>query len=273
MPPASDPRTGSESGRQPPHPPLLAGAWYDARVARTPEPFAILLDTPHVLCVAKSAGVPVLGERWNPDAPTLLDLVRARVSPEIDPVHRLDRETSGVTLFARTKDAARLLSEAFATGGIEKRYLAIVEGVPEPAEGEIDAPLLEVGGNRSRVDERHGKPSLTRYRVAEVLGGFSVLDVWPKTGRTHQIRVHLAHRGTPLAVDPVYGGRKAIYLSELKRRGYHAPPEGERPLLARLSLHAAHIRFPDPGGGPPLEAEAEIPKDLKAFLNQLRKLF
>ena len=210
-------------------------------------------------------------------------------------VHRLDKDTTGCVVAAKDLATERLLRAAFERGLPSKRYLALVEGEHPLPDGEmqvIDRPLLVDAkkGGRVRVSGA-GKPSQTEVRVLERFHGYTLLECRPRTGRTHQIRVHLSAEGFPLVVDPLYGRRDALLLSELKRN--YRPKRGrpERPLCSRLTLHAASIavptRLPDERALAPVPAEivtgptpdgdwvcavSDIPKDLFQTLRQLRKV-
>ncbi len=164
-------------------------------------------------------------------APVLLDLLRERQlvekPAELRPVHRLDREVSGVLVFARTLEAMQKLTEQFMGRGVAKVYLALVRGTLK-GDGEIDLPLhIDRTKRLATVDRESGKPALTRYRVIERLRGLTLVECRPETGRLHQIRVHLAAIGHPLAVDPVYGrgGGRVLLLSQFMRDG---PAKGDR---------------------------------------------
>lgn len=187
-------------------------------------------------------------------------------------VHRLDRGASGVIVFARTLNAQRRLTEQFVKRRVEKVYLVLVQGIVSEA-GEIDLPLrLIEDGTRAAVATQGGKASRTRYAVVEQLAGNTLLECRPLTGRLHQIRVHLAAIGHPLMVDPIYGGAEAVYLSHFKA-GYHqSRRHEERPLIDRLTLHAARITIEHPSGSGPVTFEAPLPKDFRATLNQLRRV-
>jgi 23S rRNA pseudouridine1911/1915/1917 synthase len=170
-------------------------------------------------------------------------------------VHRLDRDTSGLMIVARTPAALRHLQQQFKGRTVEKIYLALVFGHPEAAEGIIDVPLGRDPRFRQKIAPRAaGKPARTHYRLLEDLGQYSLLEVGLETGRTHQIRVHLAWLKCPVVGDTVYG-RKKNTLG-----------------LKRQFLHAWKLRFQHPRSGEILHLEAPLPPDLQAVLDQLRPL-
>jgi 23S rRNA pseudouridine1911/1915/1917 synthase len=166
-------------------------------------------------------------------------------------VHRLDRETSGVTVLARTPASARRLSEDFRDGRPEKTYLALCARAPVPPEGRLDAPL----GKDPRVPGRRavrpdGEAAATRYRTLAVgPGGVALVEARPETGRTHQIRAHLAHLGAPILGDARYGGPRMV---------------GEA-AIPRVMLHALRLALDHPGTGARLVLEAPVPGDLEAL--------
>jgi 23S rRNA-/tRNA-specific pseudouridylate synthase len=155
---------------------------------------------------------------------------------------------------------------------VEKVYLALVQGFVV-GDGEVDLPL-RVNRDKARVevDRKSGKPSHTQYRIVERVHGHTFLECRPLTGRLHQIRVHLAAIGHPLAVDRKYGGARAILLSRFKTDYKPSSRHPERPLIDRLTLHAARLTFTHPATHERLTFEAPLPKDLRATLNQLRRL-
>jgi 23S rRNA pseudouridine1911/1915/1917 synthase len=201
-----------------------------------------------VAAVDKPAGVPAQPTLTS-DRGTLPELVAALLRAPVTMVHRLDRETSGVTLFARTAAAAAALSAAFRDGTPEKTYLALCARAPSPADGRVDAPL---GKDPARAGLRRvvprGDPAATRYRTLRVGPGAALVEASPETGRTHQIRVHLAHLGAPLLGDPRYGGPRRV--------GEVAVP--------RVMLHARALRVAHPVTGAPLALEAPVPEDFLA---------
>lgn len=228
-------------------------------------PIAVLYEDAHLLAVAKPPGRLVIPGRTGGERSLREELEEAHGRLWV--VHRLDRGTSGVLLFARTAEAHRALNLAFDAGTPEKRYLALVRGSP-PAEARVDVALAK--GRKGRVrparpGEPGAKPSATRFRQLEswpapALGGpFAWVEALPETGRTHQIRVHLLSLGTPLALDPDYG-----------EEGPLRTPEGT-PWLTRTPLHAERLRLRHPADGRELEMTAPLPDDLGAALALLRR--
>jgi 23S rRNA pseudouridine1911/1915/1917 synthase len=188
-------------------------------------------------------------------------------------VHRLDRDTSGLIVFAKNETAHRYLSLQFEDRQTEKIYFGLVLGSPSNKNGLIDAPIAEHPVKKgTMVVHRNGKESLTDYEVLEDFRIYSWLQFRIHTGRTHQIRVHAKHIGNPVACDELYGDGKPILLSALKHKFKLSKNElEERPILGRLALHAFSLKFNKPNGEL-IKLEAELPKDLRALLQQLRKL-
>ena len=198
----------------------------------------------HCIVAIKPSGllaVPGLGERGQ-------DCLAARVQAEFADalvVHRLDMSTSGLMLFARGAAAQRALSIAFAARAVHKRYVAVVDGQVQSAQGEIDLPLAADWPNRPRqkVDRDAGKPSLTRYRVLalDAERNTTRVELEPVTGRAHQLRVHLLAIGHPIVGDALY-----------------APPHAQAK-AERLLLHASALRFAHPDSGKPLSFDSTAP--------------
>lgn len=240
----------------------------------------ILHESEHLLAVNKPAGLPVIADRFQA-GPNLRDLLQAQYQRRhggeeqaVWVVHRIDADTSGLVLFARTAEMHREMSLLFEHNRVHKTYLAVTAGAPEAEEGEIDLPIEKHPGQKHlmRIDPR-GKPSLTRYRVLERFRHFASLEVYPQSGRTHQIRVHLQALGCPLAIDPRYGGGNvSIDISQIKAGAVHrSERHPERALISRLTLHASRITFPDPLTRQEIALEAPLPKDLTGLLHALRK--
>lgn len=186
-------------------------------------------------------------------------------------VHRIDRETSGLVIFAKTAEAHAELNRQFEERTVEKEYLALVRGVPSTPGGEIGLPLGEDPGRpgRMRIDQKRGKDSRTRWQVQERFDGFSLLQAQPLTGRTHQVRVHLSSAGFPILCDPLYGDGKGFFLSSVKAN-YRTEGE-EKAMIDRTALHARRLLITPPGGGTRRELTADLPKDFRSVLQALRK--
>lgn len=180
-------------------------------------------------------------------------------------VHRLDRDTSGVLVIARSDEAHRSLTAQFKARETEKEYLAIVEANPRRDAGVIDAPIGRSPHDRKKMAiRRDGRPAETRYEVAERYPhGFALVRCYPRTGRTHQIRVHLKSANMPILCDPLYGRRFRVYPSELRGR---PKASGESPVLNRHALHARRLAFRHPRTGESVAFEAPLPADLEAVL-------
>jgi len=214
---------------------------------------AILAEDDDILAVAKPAGLVVHPAYRHPDG-TLTDAVFAdadrRGLPRPWLLHRLDRETSGVVLFARTEEARRSLVRQFQQRQIVKRYLAIIGRGLAISSGEIDAPLCRDPIDRRRVIvSPAGKPARTSYQVLAAQNGFSLVLAEPLTGRTHQIRAHLAFRSAPLAGDLTYGG---------------ATEATQAAGIARVQLHAWELVFRHPATGASAAIRAPVPGDMRA---------
>jgi len=224
---------------------------------------AVLAEDPLFLIVDKPAGLLTV-QTAEDEEDTLFARVldylqhRYRRRTWIGVVHRLDKETSGALVFARTREALRTLQEKFRAHAIEREYLALVEGNVR-APGTFDAALVSDRGDRRRGVARRGEPgkrAVTHYRPLESLGRATLVSVRLETGRTHQIRVHFASAGHPVIADSVY------------RRGEKPPPVEVR----RQMLHARVLGFEHPRTGAPVRAEAPIPEDFGKAIAELRRL-
>jgi 23S rRNA pseudouridine1911/1915/1917 synthase len=203
----------------------------------------VVIDKPAGLVVHPGAGTtePTLIDLLEDERPELQGLERSGL------VHRLDKGTSGIVVIAKTPAAKAALSAQFADRKVQKRYQALVDGVPGESEATIDAPITRHHADRTRMTVRpDGKAAETRYQIDRVVGGRALLDVYPKTGRTHQIRVHLAALGTPITGDATYGT---------------ANPDLDRPFL-----HAAGLELEHPVSGQRAEFTAPLPPELTDFL-------
>jgi 23S rRNA pseudouridine1911/1915/1917 synthase len=234
-------------------------------------PIRVLWQDQRLLVIDKPAGLvvhPALGHRRGTLVNALLHHVKdlRGIGGELRPgiVHRLDRDTTGVMVVAKDDIAQRALVDAFKSRKVEKRYLAVAYGVPAPRSATIDTMYGRHPSDRKRFSSKvaEGKRAITLYEVREVFLGASLLDLRIDTGRTHQIRVHLADRGHPLVGDRVYGGRaRAVRDPRVKDLLLSFP---------RPALHARRLAFPHPDTGETLSFEAPIPEDLLALIEALR---
>lgn len=190
---------------------------------------------------------------------------------EIYTVHRLDKDTSGIIVFAKDEATHKQLSQSFEGREVEKYYLGLVQGIPFNKQDSVDASIMEHPGKTGKmITHVKGKASLTDYEVLESFRLYSWMQFRIHTGRTHQIRLHMQHIGHPIVCDELYGDAQPVLLSALKKKfKLSKAAEEERPLLSRLALHSHRLSFEL--NGERFELEAELPKELRALLQQLRK--
>ncbi len=239
-------------------------------VTALPEPMEldIVFEDDAVLIIDKPAGLVVHPGAGNAGQ-TLMNGLLAHDAglaelPRAGIVHRIDKLTTGLLVVAKTLPAHTALTRALAAHAIERRYLAVVSGVLTGG-GRIDAPIDRHPVDRKRMAVRdNGRPAVTHYTVRERFAAHTAVDVRLETGRTHQIRVHFAHRRHPLVGDPAYGGRLAL-------------PKGASDTVAealrgfrRQALHAGRLEFAHPVSGERVTAEAPVPADLDALMTALR---
>ncbi len=205
-----------------------------------------------LLVVNKPGGLATIPEGWAPDAPNLRSLLEADWG-RLWVVHRLDKVTSGVLVFARNAEAHRALNRAFEARTVVKVYHALVCGQPSWERRIAHHPLRSGVGHAKRtvVDSRRGEPAQTRFRILERFAGYTLLEAQPKTGRTHQIRAHLFAVGFPILGDALYG----------------APTTS---LILRPALHARSLSVPHPVSGETITFWAPYPADFAEALRRLR---
>jgi len=230
----------------------------------------IIEETDDWIALNKPAGLLSIPDREGKEV-SLKAILQDKFG-EIFTVHRLDRDTTGVIIFAKTAEAHRFLSQQFEERTVEKRYLGLVNGIPTDKEGRMESPIGEHPSKRGMMAVlKKGKPSMTDYEVKEEFGKYALVEFIIHTGRTHQIRVHAQELGHPIVCDELYGDGKPIFISSLKKNFKLSKSEfEERPILSRLGLHAALLSFTDEDGRK-YSLEAELPKDMRALIQQLRK--
>ena len=229
-----------------------------------------LFENDDFIVLNKPSGMLSIPDRTQ-SQPSLKDYLIEKLG-SIFTVHRLDRDTSGVIVFAKNDITHKYLSQQFENRSTEKIYNGLVIGKMEAANGIVDEPIAEHYSQKGMmmVSDK-GKPSTTEYALLEQFRAYSWMQFHILTGRTHQIRVHMKHLGHPIACDELYGDAKPILLSSFKKKFNLAKAaEEERPLLNRLALHAAQLSFKDVANTTH-SFEAPLPKDMRALLQQLRK--
>ncbi|MGE0259089.1 MAG: RluA family pseudouridine synthase [Alphaproteobacteria bacterium] len=252
-----------------------------AEPAAQPIALDIRFEDEHLIVIDKPAGMVVHPAPGNPEG-TLVNALLAHCGPSLAGiggvrrpgiVHRLDKDTSGLLVAAKTEAAHRALADDFAARRIERAYGAVVWGVPVPSSGEIAGNIGRSTTNRKKmaiVAEARGKPAVTRYRVERrfgaATGGAALLECRLLTGRTHQIRVHLAHIGHAVIGDPAYGGRGRGAIARL------GPVGAEIAAFPRQALHARLLGFAHPATGEALRFESTPPADMARLISNLELL-
>jgi RluA family pseudouridine synthase len=232
----------------------------------------VIYEDDSLIAFDKPSGLLVSPDRWDKERKNLADLIHARLSPHVFNVHRLDRDTSGVILCAKTKKALDAACNLFQTREVLKQYMAITRGLPKEDKGTIRiaiAPDEERPGKMKTV--RSGKPAVTDFEVAARFCRCALVNLVPHTGRTHQLRVHLAAIGCPIICDRFYGDGRGLLLSELKSGYKQHADRPERPLIGRLALHAEILSLPHPLTGAPLTLRAPLPEDFELAIKYLKR--
>jgi 23S rRNA pseudouridine1911/1915/1917 synthase len=245
-------------------------------------PLDILYEDEHLIAVNKPPGMVVHPARghWSGTLASALSYHFRQLSSVGGPtrpgiVHRLDRDTSGVMVVAKTDPMHYALAAQFEARTTEKEYFAVTAGVPDRDRDIVEQPIGIHPHQREKMAVRAGhstsREATTFYEVQERFTGFAAVKVLPKTGRTHQIRVHLAHIGCPVLCDKLYGGRASITRGELRRAFRRAPQPGDdEVVLNRQALHAQRIKLAHPATGEPVEFTAPLPEDMQHVLDVLR---
>lgn len=224
----------------------------------------IIREDDDYLIINKPPNVASLHERQDSGVASVLEAART-LFPNVQLCHRLDRETSGAMVIAKNPEAYRNLALQFEQRTVTKIYHCVVEGQLPVQDFVVDLPINTDDSEHVRIDRKRGKPALTIFSALEVFRHFTLMEARPKTGRMHQIRVHLASQNARIACDTRYGGREHL-LSSIKR---HVHGEDAQ-LIRRFALHAYSIKFKGLDGSE-VEATAPYPKDLEVFVKLLRK--
>ena len=232
-------------------------------------PLTIVFEDEHLLLVDKPAGLVVHPAAGNFDG-TLVNALLHHCAGKLSGiggvarpgiVHRIDKDTSGLLVVAKTDVAHEGLAKQFAAHSIDRRYLAVVSGVPKASEGLVDAPLARSAANRKKiaiVEGSRGKRAVTHWKRLKLLKDSALVECRLETGRTHQVRVHMASLGHPLVGDPVYGRSEKTHSKLLKELSFH-----------RQALHAAELGFTHPVTKGRLSFTSPMPSDMQELLSAL----
>ncbi|SJZ76342.1 23S rRNA pseudouridine955/2504/2580 synthase [Sediminibacterium ginsengisoli] len=229
----------------------------------------IIAENDQFIALNKPSGLLSIPDRAGEEI-SLKDILKEKYG-QIYTIHRLDKDTSGIIVFAKNEDSHKQLSALFEGRDVEKYYVGLVHGILMNSSGSIDAPIMEHPGKTAKmITHVKGKASLTDYEVLETFRQYSWLQFRIHTGRTHQIRVHMQHIGHSIVCDEIYGDPSPVLLSALKKKfKLSKADEEERPILSRLALHSHKLSFTL--NNERFELEAPLPKDLRAVLQQLKK--
>lgn len=233
------------------------------------EQIEIIYQDDNVVIINKPAGILVIPDQHTPEEKTIVGMLKKQLKQKIWVIHRIDRDTTGVLIFAKNAQTHRFLSMQFEASKVKKQYIALLSGVLEEEEGTINKPIL-ISGRDVSIDPS-GKESVTNYKILERFQGYTLVEASPLTGRRHQIRIHFWSLGHPLAVDADYGSSEPLLLSSFKRKYKEKEGAKERPLINRLTLHAARLSIALPGGNEETAFTAPLPKDFEITVKQLRK--
>jgi RluA family pseudouridine synthase len=243
----------------------------------------VLFEDEHLFALDKPSGLQLTPDADQPERPSLLALLHAAIAAGkpwakerdlayLNQAHRLDFETSGVLLLAKTKPAFVALADLFGVEKPARKYLTLAWGNPPAKNFAVDAKLAPhpIRAGHMRVDPDNGKRAHTDFEVLEQFSDWCLLRCSPVTERVHQVRIHLKHAGFPIVGDELYGGKK-LWLSRIKKDFRLKEGREERPLFARSALHLEELVFPHPVTHEALTIKSEWPKDFKVAVKYLRQ--
>jgi len=236
--------------------------------------YSVIYSDEDFVVLNKRSGICIAADRYDTEAPRL-DLIAEKEFGKLYAVHRIDKDTSGLIIYARNPETQRALSMQFEHREVLKTYHALVYGHPMWEDLHVDLSLQPDGDARHRtvVSKKFGKPSITDFHNIGNCGPYSWIECHPKTGRTHQIRVHLSANGLSIVCDPLYSGnQKPVRLSEIKKK-WNGDEYEERPLLSRLALHAYSIEITHPKTNERVSFKAPYQKDMEATRKQIAKIY
>ncbi len=252
----------------------------EKNIKAEPIPLEIVYEDHFLAVINKAAGIsvhPAPGQTSGTVANAILNSFGNSL-PYLDSpsrpgiVHRLDKNTSGLLLIAKDDRTLSRLSRAFSERKITKHYQAIIYGIPQSPEDTITTMIERNKKNRVKMSvSKKGREAVTRYRIVKTFEFFSLADVMPVTGRTHQIRVHFDHINHPIAGDDIYGKKKGLFLLPVNLRKKAAAFFTKN--MPRHALHAYKLKFTHPITGKELALEIDLPEDMKGFINWLESRF
>lgn len=230
--------------------------------------FEVVFQDDDILIVNKASGIAVIPERAGKNISVFELLLKSQ--EELFVVHRIDKETSGLVVFAKTEESHKFLNDEFFNRKVDKQYLAICKNVSGADEFDINAPIAH-SNNSSRMRIHHsGKEAISHVKVSESTNNYTLFEINIETGRTHQIRIHMAYTGFPLLGDHLYNDAPDEYLSDFKKK-FNKGKKPERPLMQRTALHAHKISFTHPKDHKTVSFESDLPKDMKVCWQLMQK--
>jgi len=231
----------------------------------------IIYEDKNIVVVNKRSGISVISALGVRENQTLAGMLKKQLKQNVWVIHSINRDTTGVLVFAKNLQAYRDIRLQFENSKVCKKYIALVSGVLEEDKGTINKPILISVRNNVSADIVKGRASVTNFKILKRFRSYTLVQILLLTGRKDQIRVHFWSLGHPLAIDSEYGTSNPIILSDLKHGYKFKSGKLEKPLISRLSLHAVALTLTLPGSNEEKIFEVSLPKDFKITLKQLCK--